>query len=154
MTMQSTENHPLVGIWKLLSAIGIDPDGTIDPDVYGANPIGYITYTETGKMMVMFSRSDRPPLSRAVKSPFDREIYSIPIEECGQAFLSFNAYAGRYQINGDTITHFVEISSIPNRVGTQLVRTFTLNGNHFTLTTPSTPIDGVLKVFKLMWERF
>jgi hypothetical protein len=154
MTMPSTENHPLVGIWKLLSAISIDPDGTIDPDVYGANPIGYITYTDAGQMMVMFSRSDRPPLSRAVKSPFDREIYAIPIEECRQAFLSFNAYAGRYQINGDTITHFVAISSIPNRVGTELVRTFTLNGNHLTLTTPATPIDGVLKVFKLMWERF
>ncbi|WP_246162583.1 MULTISPECIES: lipocalin-like domain-containing protein [Brasilonema] len=52
-----------------------------------------------------------------------------------------------------TVTHHVEIASIPNRVGKDLVRTFTLNGNRVTLKTPPTETDGVLKVFELVWER-
>jgi hypothetical protein len=52
-------NNPLIGTWKLIKAIAIHPNGTIDSKVYGANPNGYITYTPNGQMMVMFSRSDR-----------------------------------------------------------------------------------------------
>nr|WP_235182366.1 lipocalin-like domain-containing protein [Fischerella thermalis] len=42
---------------------------------------------------------------------------------------------------------------MPNRVGTDLVRTFTLNGNQVTLQTPPTQTAGVEKVFELVWEK-
>jgi Lipocalin-like domain len=140
-----TQDNPLLGTWKLISVTGTFADGTIEPEVYGSNPIGYITYTLDGRIMVVFSRSDRLPLSG--------DMQSSPIEERAQAFSTFNAYAGTYTLSGNTITHHVEVASIPNRVGKDLVRTFTLNGNRVTLKTPSSMSGGVLKVFELVWER-
>ncbi len=104
-------------------------------------------------MMVMFSRSDRPPLSQEVRSPLTSQMQSLPVEELAQAFTTFNAYAGTYTLSGNTVTHQLEIASIPNRVGTALVRTFTLSENRVTLSTPPVLSDGVETVFELVWER-
>lgn len=146
-------DQPLLGTWKLISAIAILPDGTIEPDVYGVNPVGYITYAPEARMMVMFASSDRAFLSIDVKSPLGKDIQLVPLAELAQAFTSFNAYAGTYELNGNTVIHHIEIASIPNRVGTDLVRTFNLNGDRVSLKTPPTLSDGVLKVFELVWER-
>jgi Lipocalin-like domain len=153
LDLSSTQSNPLLGIWRLVKAIAILPDGTIEPDVYGANPSGYITYTPEGRMMVLFARSDRPFLSQDIRSPFSKDIYALPAEECMQAFLTCNAYAGKYTLSGNTITHHIEIASIPNRVGTDLVRTFELNGNQVTLKTPPTIGEGISKIYELVWER-
>jgi hypothetical protein len=153
MSTPSIESNPLIGIWKLISATAIHADGTATPHVYGTHPIGYITYTLDGHMMVMFSKSDRPPLSHEVQSPLSPELQSLPVEELAQAFTTFNAYAGTYTLSGNTVTHQLEIASIPNRVGTTLVRTFTLSENRVTLSTPPVLSDGVEKVFELVWER-
>jgi hypothetical protein len=150
--MPSTQNNPLIGIWKLISATAIHADGTVVLDVYGANPTGYITYTAEGHMMVMFSRSDRAFLSQEVQSPLSREMSTVPIEELAQAFTTFNAYAGTYTLNGNTVSHHLEIASIPNRVGTTLVRNFVLSQNRLTLKTSPALINGVEKVFELVWE--
>ncbi|NJO42033.1 MAG: lipocalin-like domain-containing protein [Cyanobacteria bacterium CRU_2_1] len=153
LSPSSSQKNPLLGIWRLASAIAIHSDGTVEPEIYGANPSGYITYLPSGHMMVMFSRSDRSPLSQEIRSPLSQEIRSIPVKESAEAFYTFNAYAGRYTLKGNTVIHHIEIASIPNRVDTQLTRTFILNGDRITLKTPPTPSDGVLKSFELMWER-
>jgi hypothetical protein len=153
MSALSIENNPLVGIWKLISASAIQPDGTVISDVYGTHPVGYITYTSNGHMMVMFARSDRSPLSQAVRSPLSQEMQSLPVEELAQAFTTFNACAGTYTVSGNTVTHQLEIASIPNRVGTSLIRTFTLSGSRVTLRTLPVLSDGVETVFELVWER-
>ncbi|MDX2216804.1 MAG: lipocalin-like domain-containing protein [Oculatellaceae cyanobacterium bins.114] len=145
-------SHALIGTWKLVSAIARLPNGTITPDVYGADPVGYITYTPEGRVLVLFARSDRPALSQAIESPFSSEIQSLSSEELAQAFLTFNAYAGTYTISGDTVIHQVEIASIPNRVGTNLLRTVAVSGDQITLSTP--PLSsGDGSVFELTWER-
>ena len=86
MSTSSTQNNPFIGIWKLISATAIHADGTVIPDVYGTHAVGYITYTLDGHMMVMFSRSNRPPLSQEVQSPLSPELQSLPVEELAQAF--------------------------------------------------------------------
>lgn len=148
-----TQNNPLVGIWKLISATAIHADGTIAANIYGANPIGYITYTVEGYMMVMFAKSGRPLLSQAIDSPLSKELEAVPLEELAQAFAGFSAYAGTYTLAGDTVRHHLDIASIPNRVGVTLIRTFAIDGNRITLRTPETISDGVAKVFELIWER-
>ncbi|MGL5064228.1 MAG: lipocalin-like domain-containing protein [Microcoleus sp.] len=153
MSVLSAEKNPLVGTWKLIGASAIDPNGSVESEPYGANPNGYITYTRDGHMMVMFSRSDRLSLSKDVRSPFSQEMRSIPIAELARAFITFNAYAGRYTLSGNTVTHHVEVASIPNRIGTDLVRTFTLSGDRIVLKTPPTIADGIPKVFELVWQR-
>lgn len=146
-------HNPLIGIWKLISAIAIGSDGTINSEVYGTHPVGYITYTLDGHMMVMFSRSDRPPLSQEIQSPLSPQMQSLLVEELAQAFTTFDAYVGTYTLSGNTVIHQLEIASIPNRVGTTLVRTFTLSESRVTLSTPPVLSDGVETVFELVWER-
>jgi Lipocalin-like domain len=151
--LSPAQDNPLIGIWKLVSAIAIHPDGIQETNIYGANPNGYITYTATGHMMVMFARGDRPPFSQTVQSPLSNEMSTLPVEELAQALITFNAYAGTYRVEGNSVTHHLEIASIPNRVSTALVRTFTVRGDHLTLITPPTWSNGMLQVFELVWKR-
>lgn len=147
------ENNPLIGTWKLISITAIFPDGTVNTQAFGANPIGFITYSNVGKMMVIFSKSERSLLSGNSASPLTDAIHSVPIEERAQAFSTFNSYAGNYTIDGNKVIHHVEIASIPNRVGKSLTRTFTLNGNRVTLKTPPSKSDDIPKIFELVWQR-
>ena len=148
-----SQNNPLLGTWKLISVTAIFADGNIDKEAFGTNPIGYISYTQEGKMMVIFSKSGRSLLSGNSASPLTAAIHSVPIEERAQAFSSFNSYAGSYTLDGDKVIHHVEIASIPNRVGKKLTRTFTLNKNRVTLKTPPSKSDDIPKVFELVWEK-
>lgn len=147
------QSNPLLGMWKLISVSAILPDGTIEREAYGANPKGYITYTPDNRIIVILARSSRPLLSGDIDSPLSANIRLLPIEESAQAFSTFSSYAGTYTLSGNMITHHIEISSIPNRVGTDLIRTFTLSGNRVTLKTPPTLSDSVSKTFELVWER-
>ena len=142
---------PLVGLWTLISITARAADGTLTPEVYGANPVGYLTYTATGHMMGMFARGDRPRLSGQADSPFSLD--SVPIEELAQAFTGFSAYAGTYTLQDKTVHHHLTTASIPNRVGTTLVRTFSLRGDRLTLSTPAITAAGPALVFELEWER-
>ena len=147
------KNNPLLGTWKLISIKATLPDGTINNQAFGINPIGYITYTVEGKMMVIFSKSERRLLSGNSASPLTNAIHSVPIEERAEAFSTFNSYAGSYTLDGDKVIHHVEIASIPNRVGKSLTRNFTINGNRVTLKTPPSRSDDTPKIFELTWER-
>ena len=148
-----SQNNPLLGTWKLISITAIFPDGNIDKEAFGANPIGYITYTIEGKMMVIFSKSERQFLSGNSASPLTAAIHSVPIEERAEAFSTFNSYAGSYSFDGNKVIHHVEIASIPNRIGKSLTRTFVLNGDRVTLITPPSKSDNTPKIFELTWER-
>ncbi|BAY85653.1 hypothetical protein NIES267_51540 [Calothrix parasitica NIES-267] len=147
------QNNPLLGTWKLISIKAILPDGSINNEAFGINPIGYITYTVEGKMMVMFSKSERQLLSGNSASPLTSAIHSVPIEERAEAFSTFNSYAGSYTVDGDKVIHHVEIASIPNRIGKSLTRTFTINENQVALKTPPSRSDDTPKIFELTWER-
>jgi hypothetical protein len=67
------------------------------------------------------------------------------------------AYAGTYSIDNQakTITHHIDISWDQSRTGRDHVRSYTLEGNRFSLTTdPSTdPATGKKTVRTLTWER-
>lgn len=60
MLTSKSQDNPLIGIWKLISVTAIHLDGTVAQDVYGVNPMGYITYTAEGHMMVMFAKAIAP----------------------------------------------------------------------------------------------
>ncbi|KAF3886037.1 MULTISPECIES: lipocalin-like domain-containing protein [Nostocales] len=149
----SAESNPLLGTWKLISITATYPDGTSNSEAYGENPRGYITYTDGGRMMVLFSTSDRKPFSRDILTPLAVDLDLVSVEERAQAFSTFNAYAGTYTLNGNTVTHDIEVASIPNRVGKDLVRTFTVNGNQVTLKTQPIISNGTLTSLELVWER-
>jgi hypothetical protein len=151
--------NPLVGFWQLVSITATAEDGTVDAEIYGPSPVGYITYTHGGHMMVMFSKGDRPSLSGSPTTPF--ALGAIPDAELAQAFAGFSAYAGTYTIDGNTVQHHLTTASLPNRVGTTLVRRFSISGDalleppgeRLTLSTPATNTGSGTQHFELVWER-
>ena len=135
----------LVGTWKLVSASAVNQEGKPLPQPFGNNPAGTLTYTRDGKVSVLISHGARKLLSG------DR--IASPAEEKAEAFATFFAYAGTYSVRGNRITHHVLISSVPNWVGTDLVRTAKVTGNELTLTTPLMTIGGIGQITILHWRR-
>jgi hypothetical protein len=140
------DNINLVGTWKLMSASSTDASGAQLEPPYGANPAGFLTYTEDGRVTALISYSARKPLSIGAKGP-------VLVEEQAEAFKTFLAYGGRYRLDGDKVVHSIEISSIQNYVNKELVRSLKFHGNRIVLLTPPTMVNGKLQRVELVWER-
>lgn len=136
----------LVGTWKLVSAVDTNEKGE-KRDTFGSNPTGFLTYTADGHMMAIISNGGRKPLSIP-------DYIAAPVQERAEAFATFGAYAGTYTLEANRVIHHVQVSSLQNRVGTDLVRTIVALGNgRLTLRTPPTPRGGVMVTTELVWER-
>jgi Lipocalin-like domain len=137
----------LVGTWKLVSASSTTAAGERSETPYGPNPAGFLTYyTGNGRVTALISYDRRKALSFGGGTP----------EEQAEAFQTFLACAGLYSFSGDKVTHHVEISSIPNYVGKDLVRSVKFvkfQADQIVLVTPPTPVNGKLQTVELIWQR-
>ena len=142
----TTQKEQLVGAWKFLSMTAKKPNNeVIHP--YGDDLYGMLVYTASGHMSFLGMRRDRPQF--ASDDPFE----GTP-EEIQEAFESFDAYCGTYEVDEEkrTITHHVEGSRLPGWVGTDQVRHFRLSGNRLTLTA-SFPVKGEMWDLEAVLER-
>jgi|SRR5579863_3738401 len=137
-----TGHDKLVGAWKLVSASSTTRNGKRNEAPYGASPTGLLTYGN-GRVTAVISYDDRKSLSAGGGS----------LEEQAEGFRTFLAYAGRYTLNSDKVTHHVEISSIQNYVGKDLVRNVKFQGDQIVLITPPTRINGEIQTVELTWQR-
>jgi hypothetical protein len=136
----------LVGTWKLISASSTTLSGERNETPYGLNPTGFLTYSEDGRVTALISYGGRKPLSIGGGTV-------APVEEQAEAFRTFLAYAGRYSLSGDKVTHHVEISSIQNYVDRDLVRSVKFQRDKVTLVTPPTSVNGKMQTVELIWQR-
>jgi Lipocalin-like domain len=132
----------LVGTWKLVSASSTASTGERSETPYGSGPAGFLNYTADGRVTALISYGGRKVLP----------VGGGTTEEQAEAFNTFLAYAGRYTITANQVTHHVEISSIQNYVGRDLVRTIKFQGDQITLTTPPTRANGKTQTFELTWR--
>ncbi len=132
----------LVGTWKLVSVSSTTKAGDRDDAPYDLNPVGFLTYSVDGRVTAMISYGGRKPLSVRAAT-----------EEQAEAFKTFLAYAGCYTFSGDKVIHHIEISSIQNYVGKDLVRSVKFEGDRITLITPPTPVNGKNQTIELIWQR-
>jgi hypothetical protein len=139
-------NDKLVGTWKLVSASSTSSTGERSETPYGPSPVGFLTYTGDGRVTAMISYGGRKPLSVGGGT-------LAPLQEQAEAFKTFFAYAGRYELNGDKVTHYIEISSIQNYVNKDLVRSVKFQGDRIILVTPPTPVNGKIQTVELIWQR-
>jgi hypothetical protein len=139
-------NDKLVGTWKLVSASSTSSTGERSETPYGPSPVGFLTYTEDGRVTALISYGGRKPLSGGGGTV-------APLEEQAEAFKTFLAYAGRYTLSGDKVTHYIEISSIQNYVNRDLVRNVKFQGDRIILVTPPTPVNGKIQTVELIWQR-
>ena len=146
-TAASAADTNIVGTWSLQSWVAQDQETGAIVDVFGARPSGYLIYTPGGRMTVNLSAEGRKPLSG------DR--FSTPAEERAIAFSTSIAYSGTYTVQGDAVTHRVEIATFPNWVGTEQIRFVQVEGDTLTMKTPPIPgpPDGRKKVMTLVLKR-
>jgi|SRR5580704_10296860 hypothetical protein len=140
--MGGNTNDKLVGTWKLVSASSTTSGGERNEAPYGPSPSGLLTYGD-GRVTALISYDGRESLSAGGGS----------LEEQAEAFKTFFAYAGRYVFDGVKVTHHVEVSSIQNYVGKDLVRNVTFRGDQVILVTPPTRINGEIQTVELIWQR-
>lgn len=135
----------LVGTWKLVSMVREEVPSGAKTDLMGPNPIGTITYGRDGRMLVLIVRSDRT--KPAGTNPTDAEAAAL--------FASMVSYGGSYTIDGNKITHDVDISWNESWTGTRQLRFFKFDGNRLALSgeVSPDPVEGKMSVLTLTWER-
>jgi hypothetical protein len=135
----------LIGTWQLVAVVGEDAVTGEKTDLWGANPVGYINYAPDGRMMIINARADRDRPAGANATPAEAETL----------YRGFLAYAGDYTIEGDEITHHVDISWNETWTGTKQVRTFRFDGDRVHLSTrPSPdPVNGRMSMRTMTWEK-
>ncbi len=139
-------NDKLVGTWKLVSASSTTSTGERSETPYGPSPVGFLTYTDDGRVTALISYGGRKLLSLGRGA-------IAPLEEQAEAFMTFLAYAGRYTLSGDQVTHHIEISSIQNYVDRDLVRNIKFRNDRIVLVTPPTSVNGKIQTVELIWQR-
>jgi len=135
----------LIGTWRLVAAVNEDAATGEKTDLFGSNPIGYLMYGADGRMSVIQVRRDRPKPVGPVATAAEAEAL----------FKSLLSYGGTYTIDGDEVTHHVDVSWNESWTGTRQTRTFRLDGNHLHLSLPPSPnpVDGRMSVRSVVWER-
>lgn len=116
----------IAGSWQLKSFDLIDQSG--EPRPWRENVSGLLIYTKAQHMSVSINAKDT-----AYKSPLDNLLF----------------YAGRYEIDGDNIIHFVENATDASRIGKIIKRDAKLHNNQLTLTG----IASSGTRFCLIWQR-
>jgi hypothetical protein len=139
-------NQSLVGTWKLVSGTTTTVSGNESTALYGQHPAGLITYTPEGRMSAIITADGRKPLSVA-----DR--IAAPVEERAQAFATLLAYAGRYTLSANQVTHHIEVSSFQNWVGTDQSRFIRFEGDRVKFRTAPLMLGGKLQIAEVVWQR-
>jgi Lipocalin-like domain len=104
----------LVGVWQLESWTARDSRGNVEKP-FGEHPTGVLVITADGWMSVHVAASDRPDFPTR-SNPFGKP------DEHAAAFVGYISYAGRYRTDGGRLVTTVQVSSIPNWVGSEQVR--------------------------------
>jgi len=135
----------LIGTWKLVSVANEDAATGERSELFGPDPIGYINYAPDGRMMVIQVRGDRRKPAGSIATAAEAEAL----------FKSLLSYAGTYVVEGDQVTHRVDISWNESWTGTTQKRTFRIEGDHLHLSMPASPnpVDGRMGVRSVIWRK-
>ena len=131
----------LLGAWKLVSFENEFQDGTARGAMFGANPTGYIIFTDRGRMMSIVEGEGR----RVPNTP----------DEAAAAMRTMFAYTGVCRFEGDRWTTTVDVSWNPAWHGTAQVRSFKLDGDRLEVTSAWAMSPNLGKITRaiVMWER-
>ena len=113
--------------------------------VFGDNPIGVITYTSDGRMSLFIANPKRKPGVGPKATD----------AEAADLYRTMIAYSGAYSIDGNKVTHKIEVSWNQVWSGTYQRRFVEAKDNQLTIKTPPivSPISGKESVNTLVWER-
>src|SRR5262249_32363703 len=142
--MTSTKER-MIGTWRLVATVIEDVSTGEKTNPWGGDAAGYINYGPDGRMMGINARSGREKPRGGVASETG----------AGRPFKSMLAYAGTYTVDGDVVTHHVDISWNEAWTGTRQVRKARFDGNRVHLSADPAPdmTTGRMSVRTITWEK-
>ncbi|MEP4379200.1 MAG: lipocalin-like domain-containing protein [Alphaproteobacteria bacterium] len=129
----------IIGAWNLVDTFRENPDGTTTPN-QGADPMGIIMYSPDGHMCAITRSRSRPFPAMPDATDADK----------ARMFDSYLSYAGRWSLDGNTVTHHVEHALNENFVGQDRKRVIDHQGDRMVLKGEGS--DGV-STSTIIWER-
>ena len=138
------------GVYRLLSFENRLNDGRVEYP-YGRNVIGRITYDRQGRMSALLLNADRPKPASVPASQSGVGTWRTATEADMRATLSgFVAYNGLFDVDETkgVVIHHVKAALNANWIGTDLIRSYSFEGNRLSLTVQYPTSKGVL-----IWER-
>jgi hypothetical protein len=135
----------IVGSWRLLSWVEVETESKAVHAAFGDDPTGVITYTPDGHMSIFIA----DPKRKAPTAPKATDA------EATNLYRTMVANAGTYSVDGDTVTHKIEVSWNQLWSGTSQKRHIEIKDDHLTIKTPPilSPSSGKESVHTLVWER-
>jgi len=136
----------LGGTWKLIAWRRIAADGTVSYPL-GADAHGQLIYMPNGQMAVQITGANRSVL--ATDDPLGGDV-----EARADAYSTYLAYFGTYELQGESVVHRIDASLFPNWSGEKQVRPFTSERDELVLRTPPMQVsNGMTVVNELAWAR-
>jgi hypothetical protein len=134
-----------VGTWRLVSWEARTSDGNVTHP-FGEDACGFIMYSPDGYVSVVIFRADRELFGTP-------DILAGREEQLAAAARSYISYAGRFEVLGGRVCHFVEASLFPDWVGGTQERLYEFDGDRLTLSTDPMLLGGEQVRAMLVWER-
>ena len=134
----------IVGVWKLTSFTRKDLQTGQVTNVFGEQPVGYLTYTKAGRIFAFLVGTDRKPPAGTEASDSER----------AELFKSMVGYTGTYKVDGSKIVVRADASWIQSWTGVDRTQNAEVIGNRLTITaTLKSPRDGREVLTTNVWER-
>jgi Lipocalin-like domain len=133
-TIALAGENPLLGTWKVKSFVREVTATGERIHQYGEHPSGYLSYSADGRMYAIVTSDNR--VKPRAANPTDEERVKL--------HHTLLAYAGTYTLDGEKVTHHVDISWNEDRTGSNEVRFYKVEGTSLTITTApnKSPVDG------------
>lgn len=145
------EKHALVGTWQL-QRFDIQFSDHREPLYpFGEEARGQLQYCADGRMSAFLCRAHGHSVEASSSSI--EKARQLTEQEKLRAFDDCLAYTGRYVIDGDTVTHHVELALMPGLEGHEHRRQAVLEEPILTLSYQRQARSGVTRRYTLKWRR-
>ncbi len=133
------------GTWTLQSWVAEDLETGQKSNPFGERPNGYISYGPDCRMYAILVKDNRKAPAALV--PTDAEKIDL--------YAGVIAYAGTYTLDGNKVSHHIDISWNQVWTGTTQVREFKVEGNtlYIRAAPAKSPLTGRRTVFSLVYNK-
>lgn len=137
-TLQAQDRSAsLVGTWRVVQFCDRDSTGAMGEPL-GPSPAGYFVYTATGQLSIQMMRT--PPVGPLAGQP-------VHVNSLGDLRPFYFGYFGTYTILSDsTVVHHVEGGTLPDYIGTDQLRSYSIRGDTLSIGAPSFPCRVLIRV--------
>jgi hypothetical protein len=142
-----TIREQLIGTWRLVSYETLGADGSVVRPM-GRDATGFIMYVPDGFMSANLMVPGRPPFTGGGASTASQA-------ELAAASAGYFGYAGRFEVDeaARAVRHRIEVSLVPNLVGTTQFRHTRFEGSRLILRGDPAPAAGRVSAPVITWER-